>query len=98
MRAPGTDYAPGTSVLGIPLSARRFVRANPFDFDGHHGFGFVEGENFLKGAAADSRYAQVICIENEFGVHVSNCEIIENFGSLRVVARVVASRQPFAVG
>jgi acyl carrier protein len=38
-------------------------------------------------------------IEKEFGVHVSDCEIrAENLGSLRAVARFVASKQPFAVG
>jgi acyl carrier protein len=38
-------------------------------------------------------------IEQEFGVHVSDCEISsENLGSLRAVARFVASKQPFAVG
>ena len=40
-----------------------------------------------------------IHIEEEFGVHVSDCEISEdNLGSLRAVARFVASKQPFAVG
>ena len=41
----------------------------------------------------------VTFIEDEFGVHVSRCEITEdNLGSLRAVARFVASKQPFAVG
>lgn len=46
------------------------------------------------------RLAQAIrFIEAEFGVYVSDDEITEtNFASLGAVARLVASKQPFAVG
>jgi hypothetical protein len=38
-------------------------------------------------------------VEQEFGIHVSSCEVNEeNLGSLRAVARFVAGKQPFAVG
>ena len=52
-------------------------------------------------AALDAKYvtAMINFVEEEFGVLVSSCEITEdNLGSLRAVARFVASKQPFAVG
>jgi acyl carrier protein len=43
--------------------------------------------------------AMVGFVEDEFGVHMSPSEMSEeNLGSLRAVARFVASKQPFAVG
>jgi len=43
--------------------------------------------------------AMITFIEDEFGIYVSECEISEdNLGSLRAVARFVASKQTFAVG
>jgi len=65
------------------------------------GFVLAEDNRFLEKAALDSKYvaAMVNFIEEEFGIHVSSCEITEeNLGSLRAVARFVASKQPFAVG
>lgn len=45
-----------------------------------------------------TEFSPWVC-EEEFGIHISNCEVTqENFGSLRAVARFVASKQPFAVG
>ena len=49
----------------------------------------------------DSKYIDAILnlIEEEFGIRVSTCEITEeNLGSLRAIARFLASKQPFAVG
>lgn len=58
-------------------------------------------DRFFERVALDSKYvaAMIAFIEEEFGVHVSDSEIrSENLGSLRAVARFVASKQPFAVG
>lgn len=55
----------------------------------------------MEKAVVDSmRLAEAIrFIETEFGVYVSDDEITEtNFGSLGAIARLVASKQPFAVG
>ena len=59
------------------------------------------GISEYKIGVVDSRsVAQMIdFIEREFGVYVSKHEIgEENLGSLRPIARFVASKQPFAVG
>lgn len=62
----------------------------------------VADENgLIEKAVVDSmRLAEAISfIESEFGVYVSDDEITEtNFGSLGAIARLVASKQPFAVG
>lgn len=66
-----------------------------------HGYVLDGDDRFYEKAALDSKYvaAMIGFIEEEFGVHVSDCEISEdNLGSLRAVARFVASKQPFAVG
>jgi acyl carrier protein len=61
----------------------------------------AEENGQVERAVIDSlRLAEAIrFIEGEFGVYVSDDEITEtNFGSLRSIARLVASKQPFAVG
>ena len=65
------------------------------------GFVLAEDDRLFEKAALDSKYvaAMVTFIEDEFGVHVSSCEVTEdNLGSLRAVAHFVASKQSFAVG
>jgi acyl carrier protein len=92
-------YGGGVSESGILSRVRDFIEDNAVY--GQRGFMVADDERFLKKAAMDSRYiiAIVNFIEDEFGVLVSNCEITEeNLGSLRAVARFVASKQPFAVG
>lgn len=93
------EFAPGVSESGILSRVRGFVQAN--SVYRQRGFVLAEDDRFFEKAALDSKYvtAMVIFIEEEFGVHVSSCEITEdNLGSLRAVARFVASKQPFAVG
>lgn len=66
-----------------------------------HGYVLDGDDRLFERVALDSKYvaAMIAFIEEEFGVHVSDSEIrSENLGSLRAVARFVASKQPFAVG
>jgi acyl carrier protein len=93
------EFTPGLSESGILSRVRGFVQENPVYR--RRGFVLAEDDRFFEKAALDSKYvtAMVTFIEDEFGVHVSRCEITEdNLGSLRAVARFVASKQPFAVG
>ena len=81
------EFTPGVSESRILDRVRGFVLA--------------EDDRFFEKAALDSKYvaAMVVFVEEEFGIHVANCEITEeNLGSLKAVARFVASKQPFAVG
>ena len=99
MLTPETDFMPSMSESSILSRVRRFVEEN--SFYRQHGFALTEDERFLESAVADSRYfdEMITFIEDEFGVHVSNCEITkDNLGSLRAVVRFVASKQPYAVG
>lgn len=94
-----SEFVPGVSESGILARVRGFVQENPVYRE--RGFVLAEDDRFFEKAALDSRYvaAMVSFIEDEFGVLVSSCEVTEeNLGSLRAVARFVASKQPFAVG
>jgi acyl carrier protein len=93
------QFTPGVSESGILSRVHNFVRENPLYRQ--RGFVLAEDDRFFEKAALDSKYvaAMITYIEEEFGVLVSECEISEdNLGSLRAVARFVASKQPFAVG
>lgn len=93
------EFTPGVSELGILSRVRGFVQEN--SLYRQRGFVLAEDDSFFEKAALDSKYvaAMVTFIEEEFGIHVSSYEITEeNLGSLRAVARFVASKQPFAVG
>ena len=90
---------PGVSESTILSRVRHFIEENTLCRQ--HGIGLAEDEKFLRKAVADPRYVaeMITFIEDEFGIHVSHCEITEdNLGSLRAVARFVANKQPFAVG
>jgi acyl carrier protein len=94
-----TEFTPGVSESGILARVRGFVQENALYKQ--RGFVLAEDDRFFEKAALDSKYvaAMITYIEDEFGIHVSDCEICEdNLGSLRAVARFVASKQPFAVG
>ena len=93
------EFTPGVSESGILSRVRSFVQEN--SVYRQRCFVLAEDDRFFEKAALDLKYiaAMVTFIEEEFGVHVSSCEITEdNLGSLRAVARFVASKQPFAVG
>jgi acyl carrier protein len=93
------EFAPGVSESGILSRVRSFAQGNLLYRQ--HGYVLDGDDRFFEKAALDSKYvaAMIAFIEEEFGVHVSDCEIrAENLGSLRAVARFVASKQPFAVG
>ena len=93
------EFTPGVSETGILSRVRGFVHQN--SLYRQNGFVLAEDDRFFEKAALDSKYvaAMIVFIEEEFGIHVSKCEISEdNLGSLRAVARFVASKQPFAVG
>jgi acyl carrier protein len=92
-------FTPGISESGILSRVRNFV--NESSVYRQNGFVLAEGDRFFEKAALNSKYmiAMISYIEDEFGIIVSNCEVSEeNLGSLRAVARFVASKQPFAVG
>jgi acyl carrier protein len=93
------EFTPGVSESGILSRVRGFVQESAVYRQ--CGFVLAEDDRFFEKAAVDSKYvaAMVTFIEDEFGVHVSSCEMTEeNLGSLRAVARFVASKQPFAIG
>jgi len=93
------EFSPGVSESVILSRVRAFVRES--SLYGQRGFVLAEDERFFEKAALDSKYvsAMIAFVEEEFGVCVSDCEMSEdNLGSLRAVARFVASKQPFAVG
>ena len=93
------EFTPGVSESGILSRVRSFAQGN--SLYRQHGYVLDGDDRFFEKAALDSRYvaAMIAFIEDEFGVHVSDCEIrAENLGSLRAVARFVATKQPFAVG
>ena len=92
-------YTPGVSESAILARVRNFVGGN------FHYMQLIsmpgDDDRFFGNAALSPNYVAVIVnfIEEEFGAIVSPCEINEeNLGSLRAVARFVASKQPFAVG
>lgn len=90
---------PGISEFGIELMLREFARNGLLPT--RRAFLLAEEDGRMEKAVVDSlRLAEVIrFIEGEFGVYVSDDEITEtNFRSLRSIARLVASKQPFAVG
>ncbi|HEX9221613.1 MAG TPA: hypothetical protein VF858_14100 [Gemmatimonadaceae bacterium] len=94
-----TEFTPGVSESVILSRVRAFVRDN--SLYQQQGFVPAEDDRLFDRAAVDSKKlaAMITFVEEEFGVHVSNCEISEeNLGSLRAVAHFVASKQPFAVG
>ena len=94
-----TQFTPGVSESGILSRVHSFVQEN--SLYRQHGFVFGEDDRCFEKEALDSKYvaAMITFIEDEFGVYVSECEISEdNLGSLRAVARFVASKQTFAVG
>ncbi|HEX9128379.1 MAG TPA: hypothetical protein VF850_04385 [Gemmatimonadaceae bacterium] len=93
------EFTPGVSEYGILSRVRSFAQGNSL----YRQYGYVlDGDDrFFEKAALDSKYvaAMIAFIEDEFGVHVSDCEIsADNLGSLHAVAHFVASKQPFAVG
>ena len=99
MLIPENQFTGGVSESGILSRVHNFVQQNPLYKQ--RGFVLAEDDRFFEKAALDSKYvaAMLTYIEDEFGVIVSECEISEdNLGSLRAVARFVASKQPFAVG
>ena len=64
------------------------------------GFVLSEDDRFLRtlDPIRNMSTAMVKFIEEEFGIHVSSCEITEeNLGFLRAFARFVESKQPFAI-
>jgi acyl carrier protein len=94
-----TQFTPGLSESGILSRVQGFVQGN--SLYRQQGFVLAEDDRFFEKAALDSKYvaAMINFIEDEFGIYVSECEISEdNLGSLRAVARFVASKQTFAVG
>ncbi len=94
-----SESTPGVSETVILARVRAFVEQN--SIYRQSGFALADGDSLFEKAAIDSKYvaAMVAFVENEFGVLVSDCEMSEdNLGSLRAVARFVASKQPFAVG
>ena len=94
-----SQFTPGVSESVILLRVRNFVQESPVYRQ--NGFALADGDRLFERAALDSRYiaAMVAFVEDEFGIIVSECELSEdNLGSLRAVARFVASKQPFAVG
>lgn len=94
-----SHFTPGVSESVILSRVRNFVQENPVYRQ--NGFVLADGDRLFERAALDSRYiaAMVAFVEDEFGIIVSECELSEdNLGSLRAVARFVASKQPFAVG
>ena len=93
------DYAPGVSESVILSRVQEFVEHD--DTYRERAVAANADDRLFEKAALDSRYvlAMINFVEQEFGVFVSSCEISEeNLGSLRAVARFVASKQPFAVG
>jgi acyl carrier protein len=93
------EFTPGVSESGILSRVRGFVQDS--SLYRQRGFILAEDDRFFERAALESKYVttMVTFIEEEFGIHVSSHEINEeNLGSLRAVARFVASKQPFAVG
>ena len=93
------EFTPGVSESGILSRVCGFVKESSVYRE--RGFVLSEDDRFFEKAALDSKHvaAMVTFIEEEFCIHVSRCEITEdNLGSLRAVARFVASKQPFAVG
>lgn len=93
------EFTPGVSESSILSRVRSFAQGN--SLYRQHGYVLDGDDRFLEKAALDSKYmaAMIAFIEDEFGVHVSDCEITpDNLGSLDAVARFVVSKQPFAVG
>ena len=93
------EFKPGVSEYGILSRVRSFAQGN--SLYRQHGYVLDGDDRLFEKVALDSKYmaAMIGFIEEEFGVHVSDSEIrAENLGSLRAVARFVASKQPFAVG
>ena len=65
------------------------------------GFVLAKDDRFLRTLhrIRNMSTAMVKFIEEEFGIHVSSCEITkENLDFLCAVARFVEDRQPFAIG
>jgi hypothetical protein len=94
-----SQFAPGVSEPVILSRVRAFVQQN--SLYQRRGFMMSENERLIEKIPLDSEYVSAIIdfVEQEFGVHVSTCEVNEeNLGSLRAVARFVAGKQPFAVG
>jgi len=94
-----SQCTPGVSESVILSRVRNFVQESPVYRQ--NDFVLADGDRLFERAALDSRYiaAMVAFVEDEFGIIVSECELSEdNLGSLRAVARFVASKQPFAVG
>jgi|GEM_PF-2488508 acyl carrier protein len=99
MLIPQQEFTPGVSESGILSRIRTFVQQN--SVYSQQEFVLAEDDRFFEKAAVNSKYvkAMVGFVEDEFGVLMSPSEISEeNLGSLRAVARFVASKQPFAVG
>lgn len=99
MLIPQEEFTPGVSESGILTRIRSFVQQN--SVYSQQEFVLAEDDRFFEKAAVNSKYvkAMVGFVEDEFGVLMSPSEISEeNLGSLRAVARFVASKQPFAVG
>lgn len=94
-----SEFTPGVSEFGILSRVRCFV--NDTSVCRERGPIRSDEDRIFEKSALDSKYllAMINFIEDECGIHVASCEITEeNFGSLRAVARFVASKQPFAVG
>lgn len=94
-----SQFTPGVSESVILSRVRAFVQEN--SVYRQTGFVLADGDRLFERAALDSKYvaAMIAFVEYEFGIIVSECELSEdNLGSLRAVARFVASKQPYAVG
>jgi len=94
-----SEFTPGVSESVILARVRAFVEESTLYRQ--NGFVLADGDRLFEKATLDSKHVAAIVafVENEFGVLVSDCEMSEdNLGSLRAVARFVASKQPFAVG
>jgi len=93
------EFLPGISEACILTRLGNFAQTNPLYRQ--NAFVLAEDDSFLQKCSGDPRYVSELIefIENEFGVIVSRCEVSEeNLGTLRAVARFVATKQPFAVG
>jgi acyl carrier protein len=99
MQTTESEVTPGISETAIISSVRAFVRENFLYMMPE--FELADDDRLLEKGVVDSMgiSEMISFIEAEFGVFAAEEEISEaNFGSLRAIARFVASRQRFAVG
>lgn len=83
------EATPSVYEAGIHSRIRRFVQEHALYR--HRSLPLTEDAKYVG--------AMLNFVEEEFGIRVSACEITEeNLGSLRAIARFLASKQPFATG